>query len=56
MWTLIYVDYADDSEHYERFEDLDELRDFIYKHNLIDNEDVLIFKPDTEVSIWEFLA
>ena len=53
MWTLVYVDYEDNTEHYERFDTKIQLKCFIDRHELADSEDILIFPPDSEVEASE---
>lgn len=52
MWTIIYTD-SYGNEHYDRFTK-DELYNFIVNNQLENDEDLLIFPPDTELDVFGF--
>lgn len=47
MWTIIYTD-ANDVDHYERFENKDELWAYIDAAGLYGDEDAFIFPPEAD--------
>lgn len=54
MYTIIWVDSAG-QEHYERFDFADEVLAFIRQQHIEDEEDLLIFPPDTDISMDELI-
>jgi len=54
MWTVVWID-ENSADHYERCESAEEVRQVLRENHVDDDLAVLIFPPDTEMGLAEFL-
>ena len=54
MWTVVWID-ENDVDHYERCDYAADVKRVLEENNLGDDINVLIFPPDTEMEISEFM-
>jgi len=55
MWTVVWID-ENDVDHYERCDSTGDVKRVLKENNLAKDINVLIFPPDTEMEVNEFMS